>query len=136
MKKRTFLRTQSKFIVNEQNKIVVCIMQCSLNVYKLELLGIYPIDVKGKKISHDFQIKTFAKCSPEDTFSEKIGKRIAESKAKKEAFKECKNIYLRLYKHYSNVTNFINKLIRNSNYAAEKENNRLFTEAYLNGIKS
>lgn len=76
---------EPKFIVKESTKTVVCIMKVLVNAWKSSQNNVF-----GKE-SELITVKGFSKCHPEDKFDEVIGKRIAESRAKKEAYREGRN---------------------------------------------
>lgn len=132
MRTRTYLSTESKFVVNEEKKVVLCILECQLNTDKLRHNGVYKYDVtKNCGKTTCFTVKAVAKCSPDDTFSEEIGKRLAESKAKRMAFKKANVFYKKALSYYSKVVGFLENTINNCNIASEKENKRIINEEYL-----
>lgn len=91
--------TDAKFNVDTVNKVVVCELNCDLQLDKHPAwLAINPsmwekkfpnIDWKGS-----FTVKAKARCNDMDTFDEKKGKMIAESRAKAKMF----NIAFRIWK--------------------------------------
>ena len=89
---KTKLRTESKFIVKPENKVVVCIMKVDMQLTNSECW--YSIDpkwwaTKAPKVNYcgEFIVTAIARCNSEDTFDEATGKKIAESRAKSKAFK-------------------------------------------------
>lgn len=77
--------------IDEENRAVVCNIACDLNIIRMEdKVSLYTYDLFAKKfpfIKNDrFVVKGVARCNSQDTFNETIGKRIAESRAKKQAY--------------------------------------------------
>lgn len=66
--------TSIDYSVNKEKGVVACIMR----------VGIY---------GEHHKVIGKAKCSPEDSFDETKGRRIAESRAKKTVYKLAKNLY-------------------------------------------
>ena len=95
---KTKLRTDSKFIVKPENKVVVCNMRVDMQLVDSNLWAYMDtkwwatkapmVDDFGK-----FTVTAKARCNPNDTFDVVTGKRIAESKAKTKAFKIAKNVW-------------------------------------------
>lgn len=95
---RARVKTEAKFIVKPENKVVICLMKVDMQMpqSKLWLDMDYNcwktkapmVDWEGK-----FTVIGKAKCNSEDIFNETTGKRIAESRAKAKAFKIAKNVY-------------------------------------------
>ena len=71
-----------KFIVKEGSKTVVCIMKVLVDCWKSSQKNVY-----GRS-SDIITVKGISKCHPDDKFDEVVGKRIAESRAKKEAYRK------------------------------------------------
>lgn len=136
MRSRTYLKTEPKFVVNKKEKVVVCILNCDVNVDKTPDKGDYYYYAALKSNSPTFEVKGIARCSENDTFSEEIGKRVAESKAKKLAFIKAKEFYGKLLWHYSKVCAFLAEVSGNCAHAAVKEHDRIVNEEYLNNKKS
>lgn len=136
MRSRTYLQTKSKFVVNKEKKTVVCILECSMNLNRFPDGGdcFYYSHLSNNRPF--FEVKGIARCSENDTFSEEIGKRVAESKAKKLAFIKAKEFYGKLLWHYSKVCAFLAEVSSNCAHAAVKEHNRIINEEYLNDKKS
>lgn len=124
--RRSRITTKTNFVVNEKKGTVTCIMDFNLQLKKLKLWGSacacswkrqFPdINCWGKG-----KIVTVAKCSPEDTFSEKAGRRIAEGKAKVKLFKIAKNFYKNLYVKMLRGLDEIRELEGNCEFLAKKE---------------
>lgn len=100
----------STFFVNEEKKTVVCVLNCKLKNVR-----------RGLKRSQDFKCIGIAKCSDGDEFSEKLGKMISESKAKKKAYNKASRITRKRNKFYSKKaaeTSFVKEKFE---YLEEKE---------------
>lgn len=95
---KTRVRTTSKFIVNPENKVVVCNMKVSMQLPYSECWGqINPAwwATKAPMVNSlgVFTVTAKARCNSDDTFDEATGKKIAESRAKAKAFKTAKNVW-------------------------------------------
>lgn len=96
---RTKLITKSKFIINPKSKVVICVMNVDPQLCGSELWHTIESETWKLKapmvdnIFGKFTVKAVAKCNPNDTFDEAIGRKIAESKAKVKAFRIAKNIW-------------------------------------------
>ncbi len=103
------------FKVNKEKKTVVCIIECNTGIGRdNKLLGIaLELDAKIRKVNNvkihpmgEFTVLGVAKCHNEDSFDEIKGKRIAESRAKKNAY----NIAYHFWKNFSKaLSNFKDK---------------------------
>lgn len=85
------------FHVDEVNKIVVCKLECDMQLHKHPAWN--AIDSRMFKsipyVSWDgkFIVKAKARCNATDTFDVETGKRIAESKAKVKMFNTAWKVY-------------------------------------------
>lgn len=114
MKFKTYLRTESKFKVVEENKEIVCILHCYPSFSKLRELGVninHLPDFKGSPYA--FTVVGRSKCHPDDTFSEITGKRLAERRAKRKAFMKIIKYYRNAYKYHNKVSKVLETLIAN-----------------------
>lgn len=101
IKKRTFR-------VNPGKKTVVCIIKCNINwpeevdtTYNGKFYD-YVTDTTGAKgWARDFTVVGMSKCHADDTFDEVLGRRIAESRAKKEAYEKALLLWKKIHAHYS-----------------------------------
>lgn len=89
----------TKFNVDAENKVVVCELECDLQLEKHPAwLVINPSmwEKKFPNIGFDgkFTVKAKARCNNIDTFDEKKGKMIAESRAKAKMFRIAGRLYL------------------------------------------
>lgn len=88
----------TKFNVDTVNKVVVCELKCDLQLAKHPAwLMIAPSiwERKFPNIGYDgeFTVKAKARCNDMDTFNEKRGKMIAESRAKAKMLKVASRIW-------------------------------------------
>lgn len=100
----------SSYIIDADKKIIHCELpvkvlirdpNCSVE------------DVLITKVDRYFIIKSTAKCSDSDFFSEEKGKRIAYEKARKMAYK-------RVYRNFKSIVQEYDAYIKMFNFAAEK----------------
>ena len=100
---------QPKYIIHPFNKAVVCIIECSIPSlpYNEE------IHRKFSELSYcnEFTVKAVAKCNNKDTYDEKAGMRIAESRAKFKALSKAHKIMLHYQEIMSKEYNVINNSI-------------------------
>lgn len=107
-----------KFKTNKEKNTVVCIMKCQIN---------FPEDLEApylpNKVYHKLQkilgakyhylpffVIGTSKCHSEDTFDEVIGKRIAESRAKKEAYEKATLVWREIGLYYHSLWAHCTKL--------------------------
>ena len=120
---------KSNFHVDEANKVVVCTLECDMQLNKhpawdaidYRMFKNFPnANYYGK-----FTVKAKARCNATDTFDVETGRMIAESRAKAKMF----NISSRVYKLCSDALTKIAKECSNSSVACEKammiENNHV-----------
>ena len=89
---------KTSFFVNEEKKIVTCIITADFNINKLEhppLTYLTPKVFVENGIGNSSAIVEvgIAKCNPLDVFDIDKGKRIAESRAKQQIFKKANRFY-------------------------------------------
>nr|DAG83989.1 MAG TPA: hypothetical protein [Caudoviricetes sp.] len=123
---KTRIKTEPKFIVKPEDKVVVCKMKVDMQLNKSECWDyIYNITwgTKAPMVRFDgkFIVTAKAKCDSEDTFDEVIGKRIAESKAKAKVFKIAKNVWGCIAKDLSNRAKIAEKMAENCTIVEEVE---------------
>ena len=94
--------TRDKFIVNKEKKTVTCILDCDVDLYSRKFPSLMTDCKIWKKKCPKFNYGNFkvigvAYCAKEDIFDKIKGRRIAESKAKKEGFKIAEEVYRLVY---------------------------------------
>lgn len=100
-------KPRSEFYVNEEKRTVVCKIHGCLTGFSGEIENELVAACPATKVSFEdnFAIQSFtgkAKCCPGDKFDEKIGRQIAESRAKMKAY-SC------MYKIASEAAEFYKK---------------------------
>ena len=111
---------KSTFYVDEVNKVVVCTLECDMQLNKhpawdaidYRMFENFPNAHRYGK----FTVKAKARCNAPDTFDVETGKRIAESRAKAKMF----NISSRVYKLCSDALTKLAKECSNSSVACEQ----------------
>lgn len=128
---KTKLKTNSKFIVKPENKVVVCNMKVSMQLFDNSIMWNY-IDsdwwaTKAPMVNGcgEFTVTAKARCNANDTFDEVTGKRIAESKAKTKAFKIAKNVWSCIAKNLTKKANIANIMAKNCAAMEEIESNHV-----------
>lgn len=124
---RNRVKTESNFIVKEENKVVVCIMDVSMQLEKSEVWRYIDSDFYSKKApmvnyNGEFRVTAKARCNSEDTFDIETGKRIAESRAKAKAFRIAKNVWKCIAKSFINNAKIAEQMMNNCTLAEEIEN--------------
>ena len=127
---KTKLRTNSEFIVKPENKVVVCNMRASMQLFDSILWGYTDPEwwaTKAPMVNGygEFTVTAKARCNPNDTFDEVTGKRIAESKAKTKAFKIAKNVWNCIAKGLTKKANIANTMAKNCAAMEEIESNHV-----------
>lgn len=116
-----------EFKVNKKKSTVACIMTCRINAPEDIGYAYMPREVdnkinkilKTKTVCSTFVVIGISKCHADDTFDEVLGKRIAESRAKKDAYDKAYKVWHIIYKHYIKMA----KLASNMSVACFKAKN-------------
>lgn len=124
---RNRVKTESNFIVKEDNRVVVCIMDVDMQFEKSEIWKDVDYTCWNKKAPMvdyfgKFKITAKARCNSEDTFDIETGKRIAESKAKAKAFRIAKNVWKCIAENFVNNAKIAEQMMNNCALAEEIEN--------------
>ena len=124
---RNRVKTKSNFIVKEENKVVVCVMDVDIQLSKSEVWRDIDLNCWNKKApmvnySGVFKVTAKARCNSEDAFDIEIGKRIAESKAKAKAFRIAKNVWKSIVERFVNNAKVAEQMMNNCALAEEIEN--------------
>lgn len=105
----------TNFFVNEEKKVVTCIITADFNVKKLEhphLIFLAPKAFIDNGIENSSAIIEvgIAKCNPLDVFDIDKGKRIAESRAKQQLFKKANRFYTSVSEEIENKLSYFDEL--------------------------
>lgn len=88
--------TNTNFHVDVENKVVICELNCDLQLEKHPAWMVINPSMWEKKfpnIDGEFTVRAKARCNASDTFDETVGKRIAESRAKVKMFKIASRVW-------------------------------------------
>lgn len=90
--------TNTTYKVDKENKVVVCELKCDLQFNKHPAWCVMQPEMWEKKFpdirySGEFTVKAKARCNNLDTFDEKKGKMIAESRAKLKMYSIAERLY-------------------------------------------
>lgn len=123
---RTRVKTESKFIVKPENKVVVCNMSVDMQLNKSECWNQMDNDCwkdKAPMVSYNgrFTVTAIARCNSEDTFDEATGKKIAESRAKAKAFKIARNVWDCIAKNLAKQAYIAEQMTKNCELVREVE---------------
>lgn len=111
---------ETKFNVNEEKNVVTCVIKAYLNpVSRQDILF---FDEKAYEV---FVVHGCAKCHPDDKFSLEIGKRIAESRAKKAVYQEGKIRANNLQKYIDIMAEDLETMKNNLDQFISKENEHI-----------
>lgn len=124
---RNRVKTKSNFIVKEENKVVVCVMDVDMQLSNSKVwrdidLGCWIKKAPMVNYSGVFKVTAKARCNSEDAFDIETGKRIAESKAKAKAFKIAKNVWNCIAEKFVNNAKIAEQMMNNCAIAEEIEN--------------
>lgn len=136
MKHKSRMRVlECKYFVSEDQKTVACVLDCTLQLNKHpqsdmitdsvmidSILDKFP---ELKDWRGNFRVRATAKCSPEDTFNEVLGRRISESKAKAKAFKFTMKVYKYILEKFLHATSDVINTIEACQVAYEVEEEHL-----------
>ena len=128
MRNRVLIK-KSSFHVDEANKVVVCTLECDMQLEKHPAWDAIDYRMfKNFPNAHyygKFTVKAKARCNATDTFNAETGKRIAEGRAKAKMF----SISSKVYKLCSDALTKLAKECSNSSVACEQavitENNHI-----------
>ena len=123
---KTKVKTESKFIVKPENKVVVCNMKVDMQLINSECWNHIDCDwwaTKAPKVNHfgEFTVTAVARCNAEDTFDEATGKKIAESRAKAKAFKTAKNVWGCIFTGLMEKANIAGTMAKNCEWVMDIE---------------
>ncbi len=117
---------EETYIVNQEKRVVVCVLECDMqldkhpaweNIYPHMWANLFPIvNMQGR-----FKVKAVARCSEEDPFDERTGKRIAESRAKGKAFITASKTYKEIEKFLLNCAALVHKSVEACEHTVEVE---------------
>ena len=124
---------KTNFFINEEKKVVTCVITADLNITKLDFPHIilsthkvFPkLGIDNTKAVVEVGI---AKCNPLDIFNIEKGKKIAESKAKSNLFKKVSRVYDKIYDEILNISYYYAELCHTCENIAQNE------EEYLEKI--
>lgn len=117
--------TKANYIVNPEKKVVVCVLECDMQLYKHPAWDyIYcnmwaNLPLVGNRDT--FKVRAIARCNEEDAFNEEAGKRIAESRAKGKAFATAAKVYKEIEKYFLNCAALVNESVEACEQAVKVE---------------
>lgn len=122
---------ECNYYTNKDAGTVTCVLQCNMNLYSTALgdliRGYSPgsMNYKADLPNGVFVVRGIARCSPDDTFDETVGKRIAESKAKAKAFLTGKAIMQVWIRQLEKLTSYCYQRAKRCALAAIHEQSHL-----------
>lgn len=131
---------ECNYYTNRENGTITCVLQCNMYLYGTALgdliRGYSPgsINYKADLPNGVFIVRGIARCSPDDTFNETVGKRIAESKAKAKAFLKGEAIMHEWIRQLEKITSYVQDRA-NSCYRAFAHEQKHLTDLGGNSIK-
>lgn len=105
---------KSDFFVNPEKKIVVCVLECDMQLEKHPTWNdIHFYMWSNSRVGSNgmFTVKAIARCNERDIFDENLGKKIAESKANCKAFTIAEKVYKEVEKYFLNSAEKIHKSV-------------------------
>lgn len=113
---KTNVRTNSRFIVKPEDRVVICKMAVNMKLLDLEcwhrIATVWETKAPMVNDFGKFTVIAKAKCNSNDTFDEAIGKRIAEARAKVKAFKIAKNVWSCIAKDFAEHTQIAKRMMK------------------------
>lgn len=117
--------TKANYIVNPEKKVVVCVLECDMQLYKHPAWNNIYSDMWANlplvDNSGTFKVRAIARCNEEDAFNEEAGKRIAESRAKGKAFATAAKVYKEIEKYFLNCAALVNESVEACEQAVKVE---------------
>ena len=117
--------TKANYIVNPEKKVVVCVLECDMQLCKHPAWGhIYFNMWANLPLVYNrgtFKVRAIARCNEEDAFNEEAGKRIAESRAKGKAFATAAKVYKEIEKYLLNCAALVNESVEACEQAVKVE---------------
>ena len=117
--------TKANYIVNPEKKVVVCVLECDMQLYKHPAWDdTYPnmwANLPLVSNNGTFKVRAIARCNEEDAFNEEEGKRIAESGAKGKAFATAAKVYKEIEKYFLNCAALVNESVEACEQAVKVE---------------
>lgn len=117
--------TKANYIVNPEKKVVVCVLECDMQLCKHPALDdIYSnmwANLPLVSNNGTFKVRAIARCNEEDSFDEEAGKRIAESRAKGKAFATAAKVYKEIEKYFLNCAALVNESVEACEQAVKVE---------------
>ena len=90
--------------------------------YKIKPIIVNNVDITNKIFDKkEYHVVGIARCHPKDIFDANVGKRVAESRAKKALFKFLFNSYRNYYVKIKSKLKYINELYSKCYYLADQE---------------
>lgn len=109
----TILNTEYKYADSR----VICVI-----IYRIKPIIFNNVNITNKIFDKkEYHVVGVARCNPKDIFNFTIGKRIAESRAKKALFKFLFNSYRNYYVKIKSKLKCINELYSKCYYLADQE---------------
>ena len=129
MRKTKLTFKETKYYVNKEKKTIVCLLSFEVkdpeNFIEERLIALAINKLYRDKYPWEFTSKGLAKCSDDDTFDEVLGKRIAESKAKKAAYKIAMRIRYAVMEQLSKLVDKNNAIYDNLKKNVQNEHEHL-----------
>lgn len=108
--------TETSYFENPNERVVVCILDCDMQLCKHPLWSELFTHMWSKRLPHvdyggNFTVRAIAKCNKEDTFDIVLGRKIAESRAKGKAFATAAKVYKEIEKYFLNCAALVNESV-------------------------
>lgn len=101
---------ETTFHVDEANKVVICSLECDMQMYKHPAYTCFPGEAFKKKVplvgwDGRFTVKAKARCNTVDTFDVKKGKMLAVSRAKVKMFSVAERVWQAVGQYLGKMAN-------------------------------
>lgn len=122
--------TKTTFHVDEVNKVVICSLECDMQMRKHPAYNCFPSKAFQKRMplvgwDGEFTIRAKARCNATDTFDVEKGKRLAESRAKAKMFSVAERVWQEIAQYLGNMIHECVKTAKACTLAKDIEGNHV-----------
>lgn len=122
--------TKTTFHVDEVNKVVICSLECDMQMHKHPAYYCFTDEAFKKKMplvknSGEFTVRAKARCNATDTFDVEKGKRLAESRAKAKMFSVAERVWQEVGQYLGKMANECARIAQACTLAKDIEGNHV-----------
>lgn len=122
--------TKTIFYVDEVNKVVICSLECDMQMHKHPAYNCFSREAFKKRMPlvrwyGEFTVRAKARCNATDTFDVEKGKRLAESRAKAKMFSVAERVWQEIAQYLGNMVHECVKTAKACTLAKDIEGNHV-----------